>query len=121
MDENILYDDGLMIPEEKPEPPKTYKITLADGTVLSNLSLNGNNFVSKVPVTEDMFEYNLSPVKIYDGFTTEVHENMKLIQIAKYGSEYYFILADISKDELERTKIRADIDYLAMMTDNELL
>ena len=29
------------------EEKKFYKVTLADGTVLDELSMNGNNFVSK--------------------------------------------------------------------------
>ena len=43
---------------------KSWKITLADGTKLENLSLNGNNFVSENEITEDIFEGNLLKVKI---------------------------------------------------------
>ena len=35
---------------------KTYSITLADGTVIGDLKLNGNNFISKSPIAKEMFE-----------------------------------------------------------------
>lgn len=99
---------------------KTYKITLADGTVLSNLKLNGNNFVSDAEVTEDQFTDNLDPVVINDGENDETHEHMALVQIAQYGAQYYFILRDRTPDELRQIKMQADIEYLAMMSDIEL-
>lgn len=99
---------------------KTYKITLADGMVLSNLKLNGNNFVSDTEVTEAQFTDNLDPVVINDGETDDVHEHMALVQIAKYGEQYYFVLRDRTPDELLRIKMQADIEYLAMMSDIEL-
>ena len=34
---------------------KTYTITLADGTVLNNLKLNGNNFISNTAINADIF------------------------------------------------------------------
>ena len=35
---------------------RAWKITLADGTSLGSLKLNGNNFISTTEVTEEMFE-----------------------------------------------------------------
>lgn len=37
---------------------KIYKITLADGTVIDNLKLNGNNFISPVEIDETIFDGN---------------------------------------------------------------
>ena len=71
---------------------KIYKITLADGTVIENLKLNGNNFVSDREITSEMFGGNLSKVTINDGEKDTVLKNMELVQIAKYGEEYFFIL-----------------------------
>ena len=39
---------------------RTFKITLADGTALEGLTLNGNNYISDKKVTEDVFRDNLS-------------------------------------------------------------
>ena len=46
---------------------KIYKITLADGTVIDNLRLNGNNYISDKELTADMFLGNLAKVIVNDG------------------------------------------------------
>ena len=43
---------------------KSFKITLADGTQLKNLKLNGNNYISKTEITEDDFKGKLSKITI---------------------------------------------------------
>ena len=105
--------------EIEPMPEKIYKITLANGTVIDNLRLNGNNFISETEVTKEMFEHNLGSVLIEDGETVEEHGNMDLVQIMKYNDEWWFVLRDISEAELREAKLRSDLDYLAMMTDIE--
>lgn len=99
---------------------KTYKITLADGTELSELELNGNNFLTENNVTAEMFKDNLSPVTINDGENDEVHENMALVQISRIGGKNAFILRDLTDAELKELKLRADIEYIAMMAEIEL-
>lgn len=100
---------------------KTYKITLSDGTVIENLKMNGNNFISKNEILEDIFIGNLSSVDIEDSEgTVEVHSNMELVQVKQYGNEYWFILRDLTEDELIRITQRADLEYIAMMTGVEL-
>lgn len=100
---------------------KIYSVTLADGSVIANLSMNGNNFISDEKITEDVFKNNCSPVVISDGENEESHENMDLVQItvAKDG-KYWFVLRDLSAQELFEAKIRSDVEYIAMMTDVEL-
>lgn len=99
---------------------KKYSIILADGTIIEDLLLNGDNFISKNPIASSMFGGNCSPVIINDGENEEVHENMSLVQITKMGDEYWFVLCDISKDELMRMKMQSDIEYIAMMAGVEL-
>lgn len=99
---------------------KIYKITLADGTVIDNLKLNGNNYISEKELSADMFLGNLGTVTINDGEKDVVYENMTLVQLAKYDDEYWFILRTMTKKELQEIKNRSDIDYIAMMTDVEL-
>ena len=78
-----------------------FTITLSDGTELKNLTLNGNNYISKKKVTEATFEGKLDHVTITSstGAVTELN-NAELIQIATYDDEegYHFILRE--KDEL---------------------
>lgn len=97
-----------------------YKVTLADGTKLTNLTLNGNNFVSKKPIDKDIFDNNLSPVIITESATDEVHPSMALIHVTQMGDETWFALRDLTAAELEAIKTRSDIDYIAMMCDVDL-
>lgn len=100
---------------------RTFKITLADGTVLEDLGLNGNNYVSKNKLTEDVFADNLSSITIEgsDGSIEEL-ENLELVQIHRYGKEYWFVLRQLSQQELDALKTQADIEYIAMMADIDL-
>ncbi len=41
---------------------------------------------------------------------------MELVQVKKYGDEWWFILREMSAAELKELKNRGDIDYIAMMT-----
>ena len=41
------------------ELEKVYSITLADGTILDDLKLNGNNYVSQKEIKEEAFQDNL--------------------------------------------------------------
>ena len=103
----------------------TFTVKLADGTQLVGLELNGNNFI-KAEVTPATFAGKLSKVTISgDAEADEAgligeHQNMELVQVKKYGAEYWFILRDMSKSELQKLKDRGDIDYIAMMTGVQL-
>lgn len=99
---------------------KIYKITLSDETVIDNLKMNGNNFVSLVEIDKSVFDGNLLSVTINDGEKDEVHTNMELVQITKMGSECWFVLRDITETELASIKMQSDIEYVAMMSEIEL-
>lgn len=106
--------------EYEEEPEKIYQITLADGTVLSDLRLNGNNFISDKKIDNSTFEYNLDTVIISDGDTETTYHNMALVQIIQMDDgKYWFVLRELSKQEIKDEEVRADIDYLYMMTDVE--
>lgn len=95
-------------------------MTLADGTQLKNLTLNGTNYVSQTKLTEADFEGKLQTVTISDGETEQVLNNCQLVQIAKVGSEYWFVLYEMTVDEYRQLKMMADIEYIAAMSDIEL-
>lgn len=99
---------------------KKYSITLSDGTVINNLSKNGDNYISESELTDDIFAGNCSPVIISDGEITETHDHMELVQITPVGNDYWFVLRDFTNDELERIKLRSDIEYISMMAGIEL-
>lgn len=115
--ENITFE---------PEPIKHYTITLADGKIIDNLTLNGNNFVSQTEIKESIFDNNLSTVTIKDDLGgEEVHHDMALVQVVHYTMEgiepgWYFILRDVPEEERMKDKLRSDVDYIAMMTDVDI-
>lgn len=95
-----------------------YQITLKDGTVIKDLELNGNNFISKTEITESMFTDNLEIVTISDGTNESVQENMKLVQIANMNDEYWFVLTTKSKQEVENDELRkrlADLTEIVLL------
>ena len=102
------------------EEKTLHAIILADGTKLDGLRLNGNNYISDASREEliSVFEGNLRPV-IIDG---EEHEEMEAVHITRHEAdgETWFTLRDMPEAKKAERKIRADIEYLAMMTDNEL-
>lgn len=46
------------------EETRTWTVALADGTLIENLTMGGNNFQSETEITADMFDGNLSEVHI---------------------------------------------------------
>lgn len=95
---------------------KIYKITLADGSTIDNLKLNGNNFISEKSIDPAIFTGNCSPVVINDGFNDELHSHMDLVQVTVDSvGNHWFVLRDISTEELDRIKMQSDIEYVAMM------
>ncbi len=99
---------------------KNYTIILSNGSMIKDLRLNGNNFISRTKISKEIFKDNCSPVIISDGETEETHEHMELVQVVKYNNEWWFVLRDLSAQELKERKLRADIEYLSMMAGIEL-
>ena len=76
-----------------------YKITLADGTVLKNLELNGNNYIAEGVIYDDVFKDNLATVTITDGKTTETFTDMKLMSNRVDGGKSWFVLGEKTAHE----------------------
>ena len=101
---------------------KSWKITLSDGTQLKDLKLIGNNYISKTKITEDDFKGKLSKIVIENESdkTSEELEHVELVQIVHYEDGYYFVLRQLSQDEIDKQKMQGDIEYLAMMTNTDM-
>ena len=92
-------------------------IALSNGTELTGLELNGNNYISPEKLTEDTFADGLSPVVI----NGEEHEQMALVQCVQHADgRTWFILRDVTAEEAANAKLRSDIDFIALMSDIEL-
>lgn len=98
-----------------------FSVSLFNGTTISNLELNGNNFISDTEITAEMFDGGLAEVHISsDKETNYTINHAKLIQIMELDGKWWFILGKMSEEELLFEKISSDIDYIAMMTDVDL-
>ena len=103
------------------ETSKTYQIILSDGSEITNLELNGNNFISEDRLTENTFTGKLNPVIIRDSNGgEETIENGELIALREYEEKIWFVIREIPANILKERKTQADIQYIAMMTDIEL-
>lgn len=121
-----------------------YTLTLSDNTTLTGLTLNGNNFItSDRSITRETFSGKLSHISItsdnlppvifaendippdWDKFDDPTicgeFDNYELAHFRtdKNGLTW-FVLREIPPDRLERMKLRADLAYIAMMTDTDL-
>lgn len=68
-----------------------YKITLADGTTLENLVLNGNNYVASTAVDDAVFKDNMASVTITnleDGTTEQIEDGVLLSNIVRDGKSW---------------------------------
>lgn len=77
-----------------------YSIKLKDGTVLENLELNGNNYISETIIEDDTFQENLSEIEISDGESTETHKNMKLIANRVIDGKSWFVIGEKTEKDM---------------------
>ncbi len=77
-----------------------YTITLADGTKLKNLELNGNNFIAEGVFEDSVFEGNLDTVTITDGETTETFTGMRLMSNIVRDERSWFVLGEKTAQQL---------------------
>lgn len=76
-----------------------YTLKLNDGTVISNLTVNGNNLVSSAKVDESVFTDNLKTVVISDGEAETEYHDLELIAIQNRPDGWYIALRQITDQE----------------------
>lgn len=76
-----------------------YTITLADGTKLKNLELNGNNYIAEGAIEDSVFEGNLDTVTITDGEATETFTDMRLMSNIVRDNRSWFVLGEKSAQQ----------------------
>ena len=89
-----------------------YRITLNDGTVLDDLELNGNNFISEKVIDDAVFSGNLDTVTISNGETTETYTDMKLLSNRVDGGKSWFVLGEKTAQEkaMERLVVALSVN-----------
>lgn len=97
-----------------------WTVTLDDGTTIGGLTLSGNNFISDTELTPEMFDGKLSKATATDGENNLEWNNAELVQITHPDDRWWFVLRELSPEELFRTTTKAKLDYLALVTDTDL-
>lgn len=92
-----------------------YRITLHDGTVVENLRLNGDTFISDTAVDKSIFAGNLKSLTIEGGGKTETHENWKLSACYEQDGEWNVCLSPKSEAELDREMVMLAIAELGSL------
>ena len=93
------------------------ELELADGTKLTDLRTNGNNFVSDTPIEDGVFEGNLSTVEITTPEGVTEYKDLKLVQNRQFGDVHMFVLAEktpAEKEKEELLQLVADIAELIL-------
>lgn len=77
-----------------------YTITLADGTQLTDLRLNGDNYVSQTQIDESIFKDNLDTMTVSGGETETVYHDVEFIQQMQWmDGTYYLAFRELSEQE----------------------
>lgn len=97
----------------------TWKIEMADGTVIEGLERRDSCFISDTELS--VSDGGLSEViASADGEPDVVWNNAELVRCASIDGRFWFTFRELSADELWKLKIEAQTQYLAMMTDTDL-
>lgn len=96
-----------------------YTLKLNDGTVISDLTVNGNNLVSPVEVAESLFIDNLETVTVSDGETETEYHDLELIAIQNQPDGWYIALRQISEQEKKMIEIN-DVINAMLGIENEV-
>lgn len=84
-----------------------YKITLADGTALENLVLNGNNFIAQTAVGDAVFKDNMATVTITnleDGTAEQIEDGVLLSNIVREGCSWIVLGQKSAEQKAEEAR-----------------
>lgn len=94
-----------------------YTLTLSNGVELQNLTRNGSCFISQdLDLDEKIFEYNLRQVTLAEGENQWHYRDLVLVMFERKENEVWFSFREMSAIELKLEALRADLDYVAMLT-----
>lgn len=84
-----------------------YKITLADGTELNDLVLNGNNFIAQTAVDDAVFKDNMATVTITnleDGTAEQLEDGVLLSDIVREGCSWIVLGQKSAEQKAEEAR-----------------
>lgn len=97
-----------------------YTIKLYDGTMLENLELNGNNFISDTIIPDSVFENNLKTVELFDGENTQILTDQFLAANRVENNQTWFVLIDKTPD-MKREESMTDLQLALVELHESLL
>lgn len=86
-----------------------YTIILGDQTEITNLELNGNNFISDQIITDETFEGNLDHVIIRGENGFQEFHDMHLVANRVIDGKSWFIIAE-KTEEMKREERIAELE-----------
>lgn len=93
------------------------KVKINNEITIDNLELNGNNFIPKTEIKEEMFD-NLREISIIDSEgNEEVIKNAKVI-FSNVNGKQSFIIVEKSKEEVEKDELKqliADLTEIVLL------
>lgn len=96
----IAMERWILTGQDYEEENMGYTITLADGQQLTELELNGSNFISNTKVDESIFEDNLETMTVSDGENETVYHDVEFIQQMHWpDGTYYLAFRELSEQE----------------------
>lgn len=95
-----------------------YTITLADGTQLTGLSLNGTNYVSQTKIDESIFYDNLTTMTVSDGETEETYTDMVFVQQMAWTDGTFYLAF---REKTAQEKLLERINNMENATDELVL
>lgn len=96
-----------------------YKITLADGTTLENLVLNGNNYVASTAVDDAVFKDNMASVTITnleDESTEQIEDGVLLSNIVRDGKSWLVLGTKSPEQKAEEARDKEIAELRRAMT-----
>ena len=96
-----------------------YKITLADGTTLENLVLNGNNYVASTAVDDAVFKDNMASVTITnleDESTEQIEDGVLLSNIVRDGKSWLVLGQKSAKQKATEARDKEIAELRQAMT-----
>ena len=96
-----------------------YKITLADGTELNDLVLNGNNFIAQMAVDDAVFKDNMATVTITnleDGTAEQIEDGVLLSNIVRDGCSWIVLGQKSAEQKAQEAKDKEIAELRRAMT-----
>ena len=92
-----------------------YKIILADGTIIDNLELNGNNYIPETPIDVNIFTGNLSKISLIDSDENIEEVNDFRIVFAEVAGKQSFIISEKSSEEKRDERVtNTEVDVVTL-------